>query len=103
MPLKIARVNHSDCGKEVKMNPLMRWLMLLQELNRRQPGQGPVSEKRMRSLAIQWTSPPKGPRRPHGHGLINEKGKPVWEEFSKEELHEFRKFVYEKLRHREQR
>ena len=86
-----------------KRKPLMRWLTLLQEVNRRQPGQGTISEKRMRSLAIQWTSPPKGPRKPHGQGLIKEDGKPVWEEISKEEVHEFRKFVYEKLRFREQR
>lgn len=85
------------------MKPLMKWLMLLHEVNRRQPGQEPVSEKKMRSLAIQWTSPRKGSRKHHGHGLINENGKPAWEEFSKEEIHEFRRYVYEKLRYKEKR
>ena len=85
------------------MKPLTRWLMLLQEGNRTKPGQGPINEKRMRSLAIQWTSPPKGPRKPHGHGLIKENGRPAWEDTFQEEIHEFRKFVYEKLRYREQR
>jgi len=86
-----------------KMKPLMRWLLLLQEVNRRQPGQGPITEKRMRSLAIQCTTPPIGPRKPPGHGLIKENGKPAWEDISREEIHEFRRFVYEKLRSREQR
>ena len=82
------------------MKPLMRWLMLLHEVNRRQPADVPISKKKMRSLALQWTSPRKGTGKHYGHGLINENGKPVWEEFSKEEIHEFRRYVYEKLRHK---
>lgn len=90
-------------GKEVRMKQLMRWLMLLHEVNSSQPGKEPTSEKRMRSLAIQWTSPRKRTGKHHGHGLINENGRPAWEEISGEEIHEFRRFVYEKLRHKERR
>lgn len=69
-------------------------------------GRRPVLERisifRLRSLAIRIAELQRGPGNHVGHGLINENGKPAWEEPPHEEGHEFRRYVYEILRYRNQ-
>ncbi len=61
-----------------------------------------INEMRIRHLAKQFTVLKEGTGKHPGHGLVNDKGEPAWEDFSQEEGHEFRKIVYEVLRYREQ-
>jgi len=63
---------------------------------------GLINEMRIRSLAKRFTVLQEGTRKHFGHGLINDNGKPAWEDSSQEEGHEFRRYVYEVLRYREQ-
>lgn len=61
-----------------------------------------ISDHRLRSLAILVAELQKGRGIHCGHGLINENGRPAWEESHQEECHEFRRYVYEILRYRKQ-
>lgn len=61
-----------------------------------------INEMRMRSLVNRFAELQAGTGENFGHGLINEKGKPAWEDSSQEEGHEFRRYVYDVLRVREQ-
>ena len=56
----------------------------------------------MRSLVRRLTLRQEENKKHIALGLINENGKPVWEDPSPEEIHEFRRYVYEKLRFRKQ-
>ncbi|MGB3398941.1 MAG: hypothetical protein WBA34_02075 [Candidatus Deferrimicrobiaceae bacterium] len=84
------------------MLSLLRRLALRQDRSRRSAGLGLIDEMRLRSLVKQLRFPPGGSRQQPGSGLINENGKPVWEDPSREPGHEFRKFVYEMLRYPKQ-
>ena len=61
-----------------------------------------ISTLRLRSLAIRIAERQRGPGNHVGYGLINENGKPAWEEPPQEEGHEFRRYVYEILRYPKQ-
>ena len=61
-----------------------------------------INEMRIRHLAKRFTVRQEGTRKHFGHGLINDNGEPAWEDPSQEEVHEFRRYVYEVLRYREQ-
>ena len=70
--------------------------------NARQTNHEQISDHMLRSLAILVAQLQKGRGSHCSHGLINEHGKPAWEEPPEEEDHEFRRYVYEILRCREQ-
>ncbi len=84
------------------MRSLGNWLDARQGEHGKRPVIERVSELRLRSLAIRFAEQQNGPGRQIGSGLINENGKPAWEEPPQEEGHEFRRYVYEVLRYREQ-
>ena len=56
----------------------------------------------MRSLVRRLTLRQEEKKKHIALGLVNENGRPVWEDPSPEEIHEFRRYVYEKLRYRKQ-
>jgi hypothetical protein len=56
----------------------------------------------MRSLVRRLTLRPEEKKKHIALGLVNENGRFVWEDPSPEEIHEFRRYVYEKLRFRKQ-
>ena len=56
----------------------------------------------MRSLVRRLTLRQEEGRKSFALGLINKDGKPAWEDFSQEEIHAFRRHVYEKLQYRNQ-
>lgn len=84
------------------MLSLLRRLALRQDGNGRYAGLGLIDEMRLRSLERRLTFPRGGSWQQPGPGLISENGLPAWEEVSREPGHEFRRFVYEMLRSREQ-
>jgi len=84
------------------MLSLLRRLALRQGGSGRYAGFGLIDEMRFRSLARRLTIPRGGSRQQPGSGLIKENGEPAWEDPSREQGHEFRKFVYEMLRYPEQ-
>lgn len=68
----------------------------------RRPIRERISNHRLRLLAILVAELQKGRGNHCDHGLINENGRPAWEEPPQEEGHEFRRYVYEILRYRKQ-
>jgi hypothetical protein len=84
------------------MRSLGSRLAARQEENGRRLVLGLFNEMRIRHLAKRFTVRDEGTRKHFGHGLVNDNGKPAWEDFSQEEGHEFRRYVYEVLRYREQ-
>ena len=84
------------------MRSLGSMLAARQEENGRRPVLGLINEMRIRQLAKRLTVLQEGTRRHSGNGLVNDNGEPAWEDFSQEEGHEFRRYVYEVLRYREQ-
>jgi len=52
----------------------------------------------VRSWVKRWTVWPGENRKISGLGLINEYGRPAWEDASGEAGHEYRRYVYETLR-----
>ncbi len=84
------------------MRPLGNRLAARQEEKGRRPALGLITEMKIRHLAKRFTVLKEGTGKHSGHGLVNDKGEPAWEDFSQEEGHEFRKIVYEVLRYREQ-
>lgn len=61
-----------------------------------------LEARQVRSLVNRFKELQAAPGNHFGSGFINENGKPSWEDSSPEEGHEFRKYVYEVLRVREQ-
>jgi hypothetical protein len=84
------------------MKSLGNRLVARQREYRKRPFLELIKEMRIRRLAKRFTVPQEGTRKHPGHGLVNDNGEPVWEDSSQEEGHQFRRYVYEVLRYREQ-
>jgi hypothetical protein len=84
------------------MRSLGSMLAARQEKNGRRPVLGLIYEMRIRQLVKRFTVLQEGTRKHSGNGLVNDNGKPAWEDSPREGGHEFRRYVYEVLRYREQ-
>jgi len=84
------------------MRSLGSRLAARQEEKGGRPVFGRIHEMRIRRLAKQLAVCTEGARKHFGHGLVNEKGTPAWEDSPLEEGHAFRRYVFDILRCRGQ-